>query len=215
MIDINNPPTLGDIVAKYSVILIDTSALCNCLGNKQNLTSIEEKSIACEESYKCTSVLRDYLNKGFPCFTTFPVLEEFQARDHYNYKKVIKKSGHQQNRKFLDFSRKIRDAQKEQRKLIITFQEKDRILKLKENEQILYNTFDKNYTMLKEQYNLSDVDFDLLISGAVISQTRESSVLVSNDMRGIFPAWRYILRKGKITFKRFGFVSRRGINSFF
>jgi len=206
--------TLEEVVSKYRIFLIDTSALSYYFGDNQDPISIKEKMIVFEEQHQFTTILIDYIRKGLPCFTTSSVLEESQIKEYYPYKKIIKNRRTQQDRELLDFSRKIRDTQKERRKLIITFQENDRILELNENEQILYNIFDEKYAILKGKYKLSDVDFDFLVSGVVIAQTRESSALLSNDIRGIANAWNYILRKEKISHKKFGFVSRRGINDF-
>ena len=218
--------TLERVVSKYSIVLMDTSVISHYLGGNQNPISIEEKMIVLEENHQCRIVLIDYLNKGLPCFMTSSVLEELQVGDHYNYKKMIKrassyknarlipKAGSDKAKELLELRRKIKNAQKERRKLIITFQENDRVLELNRNEIDLYNLFYKAYSGLLSLYKLSEVDFDLLVSGAVIAQTRESSALVSNDIRGIAHAWNYILRKEKISLKKFGFVNRKGINDF-
>lgn len=206
--------TLEQVVSKYSIVLMDNSLLSNYLGHKQNAISIEGKGIALEEEYRFTIVLIDYIKKGNPCFITSSVVEEFQARDRYPYKKIIKRDGSCKNRELLKLRRKIRGNCKERRKLIDTFWDSNRILKLSKNEHNLYNLFYRTYSGFLSLYKLSEVDFDLLVSGAVMSQTRESSALASNDVRGIFHAWKHIRKRENISSKQFGFIVREGINDF-
>ncbi len=221
-----NLQTLEKIVSRYSIILMDTSVLSHYLGGNQDPISIEEKMIMLEEEHQSGTVLMDYLKKGIPCFITHLVSEEFQNRVHYPYKKMIKragsykdarlipKAGSYKGKELLKFRRKIKAAQKERTKLIYTFQENNKILELTEDEHNLYNIFYKRYSNLSSSYKLSDVDFDLLVSGAVISQTRKSSALICNDIRGISYAWKHIRRQENISSKQFGFVLRKGINDF-
>ncbi len=205
--------TLEELISEYPIILMDTCAILHYIGENKDPHSPEEKMIVLEKQHQFITILTDYIGKGIPCFITSLVFEESQIKGHYPYKKIIKNKRTQHNRELLDRSRKIKNAEKEMNKLSITFQENDRILELNEDEQNLYNIFDEKYSTLKGKYNLSDVDFDLLVSGAVISQTRESSALVSNDS-GITYAWHPVLRNEKINHKKFGFVNRVGINRF-
>ncbi len=208
-----NLQTLEEVVSKYQLVLMDNSVLAHYLGNKQDSNSIEEKRLILEEDQNSRNVLIDYIKKGIPCFVTSSVAEESQSGDSYKFKKIIKRAVPYEGKELLGLRRKIRDDRKKRRKLIDIFKDNNQVLCLNENEQGLYGLFDKSYLGLLSLYKLSKVDFNLLISGAVVSQTRKSSALIASDF-GIVRAWNYIRRREKISTEQFGFVLRKGLDNF-
>jgi len=212
MIEKNNFRTLDEITSKYSIILMDTSILCNgCLKERRRLNFWDERRNELEEQIKFMDLLIDYIKKDAPYFIT-PLIAEEYLRGNYPYKRIIKSKEVQQNRKILELCRKTRDSSKKRKSLIDTFREKDRILKLNNDEQDLYNTFCETHPNLLG-YELGDVDLDFFISGAVISQAREPVGLICNDF-GIARAWRYVLNKRELNSGQLGFIIRTEINGF-
>ncbi len=208
--------SLEEIASKYSLALMDTSFFSESFRNKKNLItvrgidSVKEKANIIEKEHQFRIMLIDYLERGFPYFITYPVSKEYSGIRHYPYKKIIRKMG-SNNRELLNLRRQIRDSEKEKRRLIDIFEENDKILQLSEEEKSLYDVFSEKYYFFKNVYELSDVDFDLFISGAVLSKARNSSALASNDF-GIVHAWRCFLKKENISPNQFGFFVKRGIN---
>lgn len=202
--------TLDDIVSDYPIMLIDTSVLLKSLTDKITLVQLNGKNIVLEKDHQFRVELMKYLKGDMPIFITSLVSEEYLSGKHYSYKNAIKKldsRGVKNRREQMETNRKIDAAQKEEKKLINTFEENERILKLNEKERSLYRNFYERYPDVQNMYELSETDFDLLISGAVLAQTRNFCALLSNDF-GIVKGWGYFLKKEKLNIKQFGFFVR-------
>ena len=204
--------TLEQIASRYPIILMDTSAIERYLEwKKAILPYSKEKETELDERQKFRAKLKEYVEEGMPIFLTTLVSREYLGERHYRYTKVIKKSppmAVSDQKLVMRIRRKIRDKGKEKKRLIGIFEERNRILDLKSNNMALYNELDKKYEDLKGEHNLSETDFDFLISGAVLEKTRYSVALVSNDF-GIVPVWRYFLKHEHVRRDRLSFFTRK------
>lgn len=204
--------SLEEISSSYKLIIIDNSAFQQILSSNSNLKSIEEKLEHYLMKKKSLQFWKKNMGYYENYYTTLEVIEEMRNVGHYPYKKAIKKD-YFMDKNMLKLRRTIRDLNQEGSRLIRYLEEKERILKLNKDEAYLYDIFYGKYLELRDTYELFGVDFDLLISGAVIAQTRESSAIISNDF-GIVRAWSSFLEAEKVSKEKFGFFVRKDISLF-
>ena len=88
-----------------------------------------------------------------------------------------------------------------------------KVLELKEDEKLIHRILIKKYVHFREDFGISEVDLDLIISGAVISVTRKNTAIISND-NGIFNSWSYFLDLEEKYQKSLGFFYRVSYNRF-
>jgi len=206
--------SLEEISSGYGMIVIDTCAFHEILRPNSNLKSTEEKLKHYLIKKECLRFWKE--NVGFydNCYTTSEVIKEMREVRHYSYKDAIKGDYFMKKKPYLlQLRRTIKDLNKERNRLATYIEDKEKILKLNRDEDYLYDIFYEKYFELKDDYALFDVDFDLLISGAVTSQTRESSAILSNDF-GIVRAWSSFLEAEKLSKEKFGFFVRKSIALF-
>lgn len=204
---------LDKILQEYPITLIDTSSLSRSFADNRILTQPNGKNIVLEKNHEFRVELMKYIEREYPFFITYLVYNEYLNKPHYNYKKALKEADRRKAKHRKPLIRRIRDAEKEERKLIRMFEDKERVLEFHGNERILYGNFYERYHDVQNMYELSDVDVDLLISAAVLAQTRDSCALLSNDF-GIVKGWGYFLKKEKLNIKQFGFFVREEDSKF-
>lgn len=206
MIDETGTLTLRELVLEYPIILMDSSVLYGRLSEKG---SQSESYIP--QRLEFLGLLENFLHEGLPFFTTNLVSQEYISGG-YPYKEIIKKRVTQNDRSALDSARKIMNMKKRERKLMDLLSEKGRVIELTEEEKKKYNSI-KNTYQGQSSYELGEVDADLLISGAVLSETRGATCLASNDF-GIFNIWKRLLKSRRTTREQYGFAVRLNLNSF-
>lgn len=193
--------------------LFDTSVLLNYFTENKNSRTLAEKIAKIEKHYNFFSLMQNYIGKGSNFYITPLISEELQAGHSYSLKKNIKRMGFCRNRELLKLHRKEREGYKKQRRLVETFRDNNKILELREGEKIFYQIFYNRYIELKEKYNLSEADFDFLISGMTLARARCSVTLVSNDL-GIFHARGDIWKEKTRWPKKLKFFVRRDFLDF-
>ena len=88
------------------------------------------------------------------------------------------------------------------------------VVDLSEEEKLAKQRFESEYFGLKGEYGLSEVDFEHLSTGAVLSKSRGSTALVSLDLP-LVNSWKRLVREGGCSYSSLGFFLRKGgINSF-
>jgi len=205
-------------IAKRDFVLFDTSSLSNPLKVSQSIdsASINEKIIMFEENFQFFCLMKEYLEKGTHFYITQLVFNEIQAGG-YSLKKNIKKhhlrGNIEKNRALLDFRRKLREKCKENRSLANLFQDYERVVKLNSNEQQIYDFFYNKYLILKYNYDLSETDFNFLISGISLAKTGKYVTFVSNDF-DIFKARRRIVKSEDMLYKTTRFFIRKSFLDF-
>ena len=98
--------------------------------------------------------------------------------------------------------------------LIDSFYGREKILKLNENEKSIYQDLSEKWcSKFKISEKLSETDINLLISSRVLTETRGSCALISNDFE-IFYLWKDIIRKENSLDNKWPFFCREGLDSF-
>lgn len=203
----NHKISLDSLALKEYPVLLDTSALLDYYTQARNPETSTEKFAKAKEGYDFFVLMKNYVQNGNNFYITSLVSNELQNGYSPPFKKGIKKIGGCKNRETLILHRKRREVAKARRALDRTFQESDKILKFGKDEQSLYDLLYKRNIGLKEKYELSESDFDLLISGGVLAKTGKTIALVSNDL-GIFRARKEILNREKLWPNKFKFFIR-------
>ncbi|MEK6817728.1 MAG: hypothetical protein AABX80_02900, partial [Nanoarchaeota archaeon] len=209
----NHRMSLETLASMEYPVLLDTSVLLGYSNINRNQITLTEKFAKAKESYDFFVLMQDYVKNGSNFCITSLVSEELQNGYSFSLKKSIKKVGYCEDRKLLELHRKRRDSSKEQRILDRTFQENNKILQLRKDEQILYDLIYNGNFELKEKYKLSESNFDFLISGMVLAKANGIAALVSND-KGIFRARKDVLMKENFQFHKVKFFIRENFLSF-
>ena len=98
--------------------------------------------------------------------------------------------------------------------LLDTIQSNYRILQLKEGEKLWYDVLFKQYSKIRDKFEIEETDYDFLVSGVVLSEARKKPVaLISNDM-GILRSWKFLLMEECLSPEKLGFFMRNGVESF-
>ena len=202
--------SLEDIASNYKCVLIDNCSF-HALSRESSSQSVEEKLNYYVNQRKYLGFWKENLKYFDNFYVTLKVIEEIEKARNYNYKKAIKKTARQPL--VLELRRAIRDSNKERNRLMIYMRDSQKILEFDGKEEELHTRFCEKYLDIMEEFNIGDVDFDLLIYGLTTSQTRGSSAIISNDF-GIVRAWNYLSRKEEFSVKKFGFFSRRDFDNF-
>ena len=141
------------------------------------------------------------------------VLKEYSGGGKYNFKNRIKSKGGKMTRDELEYHRQIKREKLEKGRLIRLLEESKRVVMFNENEKELYEEMKRKCSLAGIKKGLSDADLDLLVSGAVISQIKGNTCLVSNDFPLLF-TWVNFMRQGRINKRRLGFYLRNNFNEF-
>jgi len=209
-----NLKSLEEISSDYGLIVIDTCAFHQILRRDSNPKSIKEKLENYLMKRKFLGFWKENIGHYENCYTISEVIEEMRNVRHYSYGKIIKKGGlRNRSPKVLELRRAIRDLDKERNRLVTYLEDKEKILELNKDEAYLYEIFYEECLEIRDNYDLHGADFPLFIFGAVTSQTRKSSAIISNDY-GIVSAWSSFSEAEKISKEKFGFFVRKRISLF-
>lgn len=198
--------SLEKISLKYSLVLIDTCALKNFLPFKGVESSLEDDG-------EFIHLLENYLENRRNFYVTSRVLNEYRSLicDCYFFKNNPRKGNNEEELQQLFFKKIEENEQK--KNIILSFKENNRILNLVKDKREIYNSLYEKYFSIAEEKGLSETDFDLFLSGAVLSKSRRGSAIISNDF-GIVYVWNNFLKQEKTNLNEFGFIIRRGANHF-
>ena len=137
------------------------------------------------------------------------LLAEFYANSGGQYLSLITKGVFDEYHERVSYLR-VRKRGRELKKKILN---DGRILELKENEKLIHGNLINKYDYFHEDFGISEVDLDLIISGAVTSEKRKNTAIISND-NGIFDSGEYFLNLEKKYKKKLGFFYRISRNEF-
>lgn len=202
--------SIDEICKKNDFVLVDTCSFTEPLTN----FSPEEKL---EKTIISNINIPFWLEKIPLCrkiYSTQGVIEEIRNCD-FDYIKSIKKpfSKNENIENIPYLRRKLRDNKKYRMNLANMLELERRIFKMNENQKETYDLLYEKHSSFKKRFGLSEVDFDLLILGAAISEKKNTSI-ISNDIKGIRNAWRFFLRQEVSSGKGFYFYSAHGFNIF-
>jgi len=181
--------TLEELSLENCPVLFDTSVIVQPLRKgKSDLEykQVEEKTYFVNENLKFIRQMTGYIKEKKNFLTVRSVIDELSRGNAYGYKKGVKKRGSFRNRPLLKLCRAIRAEEKERRKLIDSFLENERIIKLDEEKEVYSIVYNK-YLGILEEFNLSDTDINFFLTGITLAMTSTPVILVSNDF-GILKA---------------------------
>ena len=205
---------LDDICKKFEFVLLDSSAIINCLDSNKTEHNESSKLIyrinhkkTEEASY---TFFNKYLKKTKNLFVTNLIVEELKCNAGNSIREVLSKYGWLKiNKKEKTYFKEVCSTDKTRKNLVKSLQN-GKIIKLNEYETNIYNSFSENKTnlWLKSENNLSEADYDFLINGAVLSKTRGKTAILSNDFPLLY-SYRDLVSKERLSTERYGFFIRQ------
>jgi len=209
--------SLEELSSDYSSFLFDTCTLIRPYKKDRKpkivVPSLSEMAESIQIELNSAISFSNHFKQQDNFYVTKNVLGEYIYSKSYPYKVKIKKKSVQHNRGKLELCRKIKELLKERRRLANVLEDNGRVLAMKVGERLLHKDFSVKYYNFVEKYLLSNTDFDLLISGAVLSKTKDPVALFSIDF-GIGKAWKELLEREKMSQERFGFFGRFEFNGY-
>ena len=205
--------SLEGVASESPIVLLDTSALLSFLRDTRNAIDFRGKTEHSEIARKSAVFFREHkMRSNF--YVTPGVLNQYLRKQSYPYRKAIRKniSGEGFNPDRVEFYRAMRKDDKERRKLIEEFESNGRVLILNDGEKEFSRDFDK-YLPFKRESGLSETNFDLLVTGMVVSVTRNPVSLISNNFK-ILEVWKKILIGESVSPRQFGFFFRQKFDFF-
>lgn len=209
--------SLQKIVQNHSLILIDTSVLSNSLGADKYLHTLSGIGTVLEEEHQFRMDLMHYLKIDSPIFITPLVCKEYDVMVNCGYIRPIEVIDGKNQISRIDFLKRRKMNSRSEEKDLFKILEKECIYRLKEEKQMdLYDRFSRRYSWFKnegflEEFNmkepLSETDFDLLISAAVLSKFEKALALLTNDY-GILKTWSRLCRDGRVSPRKFELFMR-------
>ena len=205
--------TLDEICNDFQIILLDASAINNFLECKSaHSVKLKERINYKSEEKDSAIFFRKYINKKNNFLMTDLVFNELNYNNDHNNNSSIR--GILSKYDFLKISKKeheyyheVCSHEKEKNKLLKTIKKNGKILNFNQDEKERYaNYFERNF-YLKSKNNLSDPDYDLLISGAVLCAKRGNTALLSNDFPLLY-SYKSLIFKEKLCKEQYGFFIR-------
>lgn len=200
--------SFNELVTEYGIVLVDTSAFSSQV--YQYYLTKEGDGVGRIKNSQDQMDSIDYfialINQGTIFYTTRLVADEICHKMNSSERRALNKK----DRGGLSWPniqyRKCKN-------LVKTLREEDRFLILSDEERELYLQLVNDYSFSKQKYGLSETDFDLFLSGAVIAERRGKAVIVSNDS-GMARAWRHYTFQNNVLQDRFGFFFRNGRDAY-
>ncbi|MFH1308303.1 MAG: hypothetical protein ABIH72_05615 [archaeon] len=211
---------LDELVQDYSLCLFDTSALICPMGKNERERRLFEEEDFYKSARKLNSAVQFYkylealIVQGENILVTQKVLDEFSHKLYFHIKKFLRQMGQfEYPGAELCEARARKVESKGRRGLVESIQTYNKILDLSLKERGMYNRYHQAYFYLPEKFKLSEADIDVLISGAVLANTRGKTCIISNDT-GISRAWRKFMHYSHIEDGQLDFFIRGGFIDF-
>ena len=178
------------IAKEHDFVLFDSTALIDPFCNRKNNEGHDEitKCINTKNLHKKIDYivfLQDCLRERYPFYLTKKIMNEVNKDGNYarDYKRHLKNSGHFKGSVFFVSPKTIEKETSEFNRLISLFSNKGRIVQLTDYEKKLYSRFSFDFSYLKDLKNLNDTNFDFLLSGMVLSNTRGRTAILTNNSK--------------------------------
>ena len=213
----NKSYSLSELSSFYDIILPDTCALSNCLEVclGRNKDSIEDRVRKSEEQYKSYSFWKEFIieNPKDNILLYEGVLGELNEVKKVKFTRKFK--GNHVDNNFKNLSKNLRYAISRKNNLIKVMENKGLFLTLNEEEQVMCGNFSKafQYLLTERNFNLSGVDFSLLMTGMALSQKRGNVAIISNDF-SILRSWTSALAKKEELVDKLDFYTREESDGF-
>ncbi len=219
---------LSNLMNFYDVVVVDTCSIQGYFGNSHpsTLNGLNEKIEASGEFLRSLSYWKSFFEEygGRKLFVSEGILDELKI-GHLNkpYFKIPKrkkntlrdKKGFLIESSLRQYEGMAKSSWRRTKDLVSTIENRGAILKLNEIERGVHSELYIENEFLREilKIPLSPEDYDFLISGVVISQTRGKTGIISNDC-GINLAWRKIVTKYPVLNCKLDFYFREKVDLF-
>jgi len=201
--------TLDKLCQDFQIILLDASAI-NCFLECRGAQSekLKERINYAIEEKNSVIFFRKYFNKENNFLITSLIFDELDYKENFSIRETLAKYD------FLTISEKEKEYyrescayKKEINKLLKIIKKKEKILNFNQYEKKEYFcSFERNF-YLKKRHNLSDPDYDMLISGAVLSKLRGKTAILSNDFP-LLCSYKSLVYEEKLNTENYGFFLR-------
>ena len=212
---------LEDIRKEFDYFLLDSSALINYLNVQDPYGSNLKNRISHKDLEADSYVLfNKYFKKRGNFFVTNQIYDELlQGKLHFeniegdHIKGILSKN--EKNgicKKELMYYGKVCLVHKELTQLLKKIKKNEKIINLNEEEKKMYLEFNKRNKSLRKTNKdtlskLSGPDYNLLITGAVLSMTRGKTAIISNDFH-LLRSYRWFTEDENIDQDKFGCFKR-------
>ncbi len=204
--------TLDEICNNFKIILLDASAINHFLECKgAHSVKLKKRTNYMSEEKNSAIFFKKYLNKkdnflitqlifnkfGFNCYDNSSIREVLSK---YDFLKISKKEQ--------KYYHEVCARKKEQLKLLKQMKKREKILKFNQDEHRKYAEYSERNFYLKRKNNLSEPDYDLLISGAVLNFSRGNTAILSNDFPLLY-SYKSLILNERLSSEKFGFFIRQ------
>ena len=203
---------LDDICEEFNILLVDTSALIRPLDDGIRGAKLIDRIKSKKTEGDSSIFFNKYLEKG-SFFLTKEVFEEYCGEETPPIREVLSKYDHLKiSKKEREYFKNVCSVRKEKIKLLNSFKKKKKIICLDNSEEEKYNEMFKRNLYLKERTykekkKIGDVDYNLLIIGAVLSMTRTKTAVLSNDFPLLY-SYQALLTNEHLNPTNYGFFLR-------
>ncbi len=199
---------LDDLCKEFQILLLDTSAIVSPLDREFKGNRLIDR-INLKKAEGASSVFfNKCLKEKGVFYITQKVFDECYREENPPIREALAKYENMKlSKKEKKYFGSICSLKKERSSLLKSFKKYKKIINLDNPESKRYQeVFRRNFS-LKSKNKLSDVDYDLLITGAVLSQTRGETAVLSNDFPLLY-SYNALVNKEKIDFVNYGFFIR-------
>ncbi len=203
---------LESISRNYDVVLVDASAIINPFKFLKGLPRGQKIAFAnLEESY--LDSLSRLINEDKPFFVTSNILEEIRhVKNPGIYRKNLRKCASPLKENFLPAVTIERLSSKRNR-LVSTLINKDHVISFEESDHVDYHSLVEEYDHFKEKYDLSEIDYDFLMSVFALVRNPMNVAVLSND-DGMRKTIDFIKFTFQYSSSRLSFFKSFGLRSF-
>jgi hypothetical protein len=190
--------SLRDVSCEYEILLFDTSFIVSYMKEKKDLESsrgdVKRRVVNGEKKIDYFSELSESFKRRPNFFVTDKVLEEVLASETRSEERKLtfRRRGKKYTKEMVPQKTYSRLAREHDR--LVSVLRAHGPVELNEEEKGEYHRVYPSFLNLKEAYNMSEANFDFLVTGMVLAKSRGTVALMSNDVRGIGTSWHVVLR---------------------
>jgi len=209
--------SLREVTLEFPRTFIDTSALFYPMDGRpeKDDKSYEAQVLRSQMTFDSAIFYSEFLKSDGRFYVTSKVLKEYDNPSDYvsRIRERMVRGKHLSEQELDLFYERVKDNQGRM-KLAEMLKSKGMVLQLTEDELKEYVSFCKKYDNIRSKEGIGGVDFNLLISVAVVSKMRKPhTCLISNDF-GILYSLKDLRREEKARPERFGFFLRKEFDVF-
>jgi len=199
---------LDDLCEEFEILLVDTSALIRPLDKEVKKSKLIDR-INSERMESDSSIFfNKCLKEKGVFYITSEIFQECYKGKPLLIREVLSKyDGLKLSKKEKEYFSSVCSLKKERSHLLKSFKKEKKIISLNDLEERKYQEIFKKNLYLKKINRLSNVDYDLLITGAVLSMARENTAVLSNDFPLLY-AYQSLIREGSFDREKYGFFIR-------